>query len=270
MPLDQDPSRKRAPIRFVIGSGRELARESFVALLESKGLRLIARASNVRQLVHACRRHAPGLAFVETRLPGSTDGSPVRALLQSCPDERVVALCGDSGQPCLAAEREGTGDLPLLPCCAPQDCPAAVRENGAKAILRLSDAVRDLQRILRALSRDDAPADLFPAGVRQCRARRNLDRYVDRLSPREIDVAACVGQGLSNREIASTLHVTVSTVKKHVGRVLAKLELEDRLQLGLFVLRHAHRFPAPSPVPPGSSRSRRGPKPAARVRAGSS
>jgi len=59
-----------------------------------------------------------------------------------------------------------------------------------------------------------------------------------RLSERELDVAMLIAEGRSNKEIAHALGIGVPTVKKHVGRLLEKLGLHDRLQLGLFLARN--------------------------------
>jgi DNA-binding NarL/FixJ family response regulator len=61
---------------------------------------------------------------------------------------------------------------------------------------------------------------------------------VDALSPRELQVFVLLGAGFSNRRISQTLGVTEFTVKTHVGRVLSKLKLESRLQIGLAALVH--------------------------------
>jgi RNA polymerase sigma factor (sigma-70 family) len=59
--------------------------------------------------------------------------------------------------------------------------------------------------------------------------------YGDQLSPREREVAELAGQGLSNREIATTLHLSPRTVEQHVARAMYKLRVHSRQQL---VMRH--------------------------------
>jgi DNA-binding NarL/FixJ family response regulator len=68
-------------------------------------------------------------------------------------------------------------------------------------------------------------------GDRRERAREQLAQ----LSEREREVALAVGRGCANAEIAAELHMSVATVKAHVSRLLAKLEVENRVQVALLV-----------------------------------
>ncbi len=65
-----------------------------------------------------------------------------------------------------------------------------------------------------------------------------LLRSFPQLSERELDVAGLIAGGCSNKEIATSLSIGVPTIKKHVGRLLKKAGLQDRLQLGLFLARN--------------------------------
>jgi DNA-binding NarL/FixJ family response regulator len=60
---------------------------------------------------------------------------------------------------------------------------------------------------------------------------RPLPQWVDRLSDREIEVFHCIAAGLSTTEIAQTLFISTATVKSHIARLIAKVEVRDRLQL---------------------------------------
>jgi len=58
------------------------------------------------------------------------------------------------------------------------------------------------------------------------------------LSERELEVAALISEGRSNKEISTALSISEPTVKKHVGHILEKLGMQDRLQVGLFLARN--------------------------------
>lgn len=98
-----------------------------------------------------------------------------------------------------------------------------------------------------AVGREVSPAALVERGLRRlagidavvggadevCYPWQFASARIKELSPREYEVLILLGLGLSNRHIARLLHVTERTVKTHVGRVLAKLGLDSRLQAGL-------------------------------------
>ncbi|MET7985054.1 MULTISPECIES: LuxR C-terminal-related transcriptional regulator [unclassified Streptomyces] len=66
-------------------------------------------------------------------------------------------------------------------------------------------------------------------------------RHIEELTDREFDVFILLGRGLSNQRISKSLYVTERTVKSHVTRILAKLQLDSRLQAGLVAQAYTHR-----------------------------
>jgi DNA-binding NarL/FixJ family response regulator len=70
------------------------------------------------------------------------------------------------------------------------------------------------------------------------------DAGLDQLTPREREVLALLGEGLTNKELAARLFVAEKTVKTHVSAVLSKLHLADRTQAALFAVRHGLVEPA--------------------------
>jgi DNA-binding CsgD family transcriptional regulator len=102
---------------------------------------------------------------------------------------------------------------------------------------------------LAALDGDADPATLFAAVRTVARGDRwgaiaapVVNGNGHALSPQELKVARLVGRGASNKEIAAALTISDLTVKKHLGSIFQKLELHDRLQLGLRVARNPTAF----------------------------
>jgi DNA-binding NarL/FixJ family response regulator len=75
-------------------------------------------------------------------------------------------------------------------------------------------------------------------------------KAMNRLTPRERDIARLVGTGLSNKGVARRLGVAEGTVKIHVHNILAKLELTNRVTLAMFVQEQVSRASVVPPVPP--------------------
>lgn len=74
--------------------------------------------------------------------------------------------------------------------------------------------------------------------LRQQKAAATTDNYLERLTPREREVACLVGDGDSNKEIATKINVTEATVKAHLTAVFRKLGVSDRLRLALYMAEH--------------------------------
>ena len=100
-----------------------------------------------------------------------------------------------------------------------------------------------------ALARRHAAADRARGRRRRRRRapRAGARELLAALSAREHEVALAVGRGLSNAEIAAELHMSVATVKAHVSRLLAKLEVDNRVQIALLVQDGGARVVLPAP-----------------------
>jgi DNA-binding NarL/FixJ family response regulator len=110
---------------------------------------------------------------------------------------------------------------------------------GASGFLLKDSPAEELLAAVRVIARGDALLD--PAVTRsvieqftRSPVRPELERRLDELTPRELEVMHLLARGLSNAEIAADLVVSEGTVKTHVARVLQKLDLRDRVQAVIF------------------------------------
>jgi DNA-binding NarL/FixJ family response regulator len=131
------------------------------------------------------------------------------------------------------------------------DCLALAAAQGARATVRRDADPEDLFRAIRAAA---AGQSWFDTKTTASFATNGPDGegFAQGLSERELDVAALLAEGLSNKEISTALAISEPTVKKHVGHILDKLGLQDRLQAGLHIARHplivARRNPGAPPA----------------------
>jgi DNA-binding NarL/FixJ family response regulator len=167
--------------------------------------------------VEAVVRHRPSVVLMDLRMPG-VDGLTAIARIAALPDPpTVVALTTfDADQYVIKALRAGASGF-LVKSTPPEDLIGLVRV-AADGHTVLSPAAA--RRLVAASSDEHAGRD------------RAL-RLIRELTDRETDVLACLGQGLSNSQIAKRLFLSETTVKGYVSRILVKLECENRTQAGL-------------------------------------
>lgn len=207
-------------VRILLAEDRDVYRNGlFVLLSEIADAEVVGTAVDREELVHQSARLVPdvvvagsslvlpdGLAMV-SRLPSAVSGSTVMAAERDT-DELLRAA--------LAA-----GVHSYVPLSAPrEDFDAAIQAVAAGGAFLPTDVTRRLVRNFHLVPRrTDRPAEL------------------ELLSERERQVLLLVGDGRSNREIARKLKVSEATVKSHVSRILAKLELRDRVHAAQLVWR---------------------------------
>jgi DNA-binding NarL/FixJ family response regulator len=182
----------------------------------------------------------------------------LRSMIDSQPDMEVVGEAAD-GCEALQRYRDKRPDVVLLDLRMPQlngvEATAAIRKESPEAliiVLTTYDGDENIYRALQAGARayllKDIPRDEFLRAIRAVRsgeycippavAARLAHRLPhDELSTRELEVLKLIVEGMSNKEIASMLAITESTVKNHVNSILAKLRVKDRTQAATTALR---------------------------------
>jgi DNA-binding NarL/FixJ family response regulator len=206
------------PIRVLIADDQELVRTGFRLILETEDdITVVAQAADGAEAVELARRHRPDVVLMDVRMP-ALDGIEATARLVG-PDAsppspvRVLMLTTfDMDDYVYAALRNGASGF-LLKDTPPEDLVRAIRVVAAGDALLAPSVTR---RLIEDVSRT-RPQPEVPPGVAT-------------LTDREREVLGLVARGLSNAEIADALVLGETTVKTHVGRVLMKLGLRDRVQ----------------------------------------
>ncbi|MFI0420256.1 response regulator [Spongiactinospora sp. 9N601] len=202
-------------IRVVIADDQAMVREGFGALLDRQpDMSVVGHAGDGETAIEVCRRERPDVVLLDVRMPVMDGLQAARALLHGEVPPRVIILTTfDLDDYVFEALRAGASGF-LLKDARADDLVQAVRVVVAGEALLAPTVTRRL--IERYLFQEPA---LPPA-----------TSPLDALTPREIDVFALIARGLSNAEIAARLTLAEETVKTHVGRILAKLGLRDRVQ----------------------------------------
>jgi DNA-binding NarL/FixJ family response regulator len=204
-----------APLRVVVADDQALVRSGFSMILAADGIEVIAEAADGEQAVDAVRRTLPDVVLMDIRMPVMDGLEATRRILSgtAAPPRVIILTTFDLDRYVYAALAAGASGF-LLKDVTPEQLVAAVRlVRDGDALLAPAITRRLVERFA---ARDDG------ASVRH--------RALDTLTPRELEILQHLGRGLSNAELASRFQLSEATVKTHVARILAKLQLRDRAQ----------------------------------------
>ncbi len=202
---------------------QELMRMAFRMVMETQpDLSIVGEATNGREAVAAARRIRPDVVLMDVRMPDMDGVEATRLIVASDPSARIIILTTfDLDEYVYAALRAGASGFLL------KDTPPADLLSGIRAVAS-GDAVVAPSVTRRLLS---TYAHRLPLSGRPDHAQRER---LALLTVREHEVLLHVAASLSNAEIAERLVLSEATVKSHVGRVLSKLGLRDRVQVVAF------------------------------------
>lgn len=227
-------------VRIVVADSQTIDRGGLVGLLEDeRDFEVVGEAATVAETIQQCRAIAPDVLVLSLNLLGQERGPAIPAIRAELPTLKIVALSERGAENCLVLNppsRRQSVTVPKLACAIGVDCLQLAVSQGALATLRRSADPEDLFRAVRAVVQGHAWYD--PTTTSGLLLTKERTRGGDRLSARELEVAAMIAEGQSNKEVSTTLGISEPTVKKHVGRILAKLGLADRLQAGVFLARN--------------------------------
>jgi DNA-binding NarL/FixJ family response regulator len=209
-------------IRVLLVDDQALLRKGFRMILEEEpDIEVVAEAGDGQSAVDSARRHQPDVVLMDVRMPGMDGIEATARIVESMTACRVLILTTfDLDEYAFAGLRAGASGF-LLKDVPPAELAAAIR------VVARGDAVvapRVTQRLLDLFAHRLPDDDAEDAGA------SDAIEALDQLTAREHDVLVAVAHGLSNAEIASRLFVSEATVKSHVGHILTKLDLRDRVQ----------------------------------------
>ena len=200
---------------MVVADDQELVRAGFCVILEAAGFTVAGEAADGAAAVALAASERPDVVLMDIRMPVMDGLEATRLITAAGPGapKVVILTTFDLDDYVYEALRSGASGF-LLKDAPRADLVAAVRVAAAGDALLAPSVTR---RLIEAFAR--RPASVAPAPSR-----------LASLTPRERDILLQLARGRSNTEIARELVVTEATVKTHVGHLLAKLGLRDRVQ----------------------------------------
>jgi DNA-binding NarL/FixJ family response regulator len=203
-----DHARDRVPLTVVIAEDSTLLRDGLVSLLTRYGHRVVAEVADAGSLLAAVADHDPDIVITDVRMPPGHRDEGLRAALTLREQRPALPIL------VLSQVIEKTYASELLG-----------KSESATGYL-LKDRIGDVREFVQSVEEIAAGAVLIdPEVVRALLSRQPTESPVSRLSVREREVLALMAQGRSNPAIADDLSVSQAAVAKHIGNILAKLDL---------------------------------------------
>jgi DNA-binding NarL/FixJ family response regulator len=202
-------------VRVVIADDQGMVRSGFTTLLNSEpDIEVVGEAVNGQEAIARAAQLRPDVMLMDVRMPVLDGVAATQRITEAGTAKVLVMTTFDLDEYALAALRNGASGF-LLKDTPPGDLVSAIRAVASgDAVVSPSVTRRLLDRFLGA----GGGGELRDAAV------------LDVLTDREREVLTLVAKGLSNTEIAEKLFLSEATVKTHVGRILSKLGLRDRVQ----------------------------------------
>lgn len=207
-------------IRILLAEDQVMVRQGLKAMLETDpDIRVTGEASNGQEAVALCEDHQFDVAVLDIRMPEMDGIEAAKHIRARCPEVKLLMLTTfDDQDYVMNSLKIGVSGYLL--------------KNGDTSAL-----IRSVKSAFAGgLSLEDQiAAKVVPALLSKQEKGEPPDPS---LTPRERAILSCIGEGLSNREIAERLALSIGTVKNHTSQILDKLQLRDRTQLAIYAIRH--------------------------------
>ncbi|NOX31447.1 MAG: response regulator transcription factor [Actinobacteria bacterium] len=210
-------------INVVVADDQQLVRSGFRMILDSEpDITVVAEAADGIEAVELAKLHRPDVVVMDIRMPRLDGLEATKAITEASIGTQVLVVT--------------TFDL--------DEYVYTALSNGASGFLLKDAPPEDLVNAVRVVHRGDA---LLAPRVTRLLIEQHLQKappspeppaIVGDLTERELEVLICLAAGRSNAEIAADLFVSETTIKTHIGHILMKLALRDRVQAVVFAYQH--------------------------------
>ncbi|MCZ0704409.1 DNA-binding NarL/FixJ family response regulator [Natronobacillus azotifigens] len=206
-------------ISILLAEDQALVRQGLKMMIETDPeLRVTGEAENGKVAIDLCRNNHYDLVVLDIRMPEMTGLEAARIIHQNWSERKILML---------TTFNDESYALEAL-------------KNGANGyMLKDADPAELIRSIRSCLAGGLSIEDQVAAKVMPALMQRQPEQEVDpSLTKRELEIMLRIGQGLSNKEIAEQLYLSVGTIKNHITTILDKLDLRDRTQIAIYAIHH--------------------------------
>ncbi|MDT8978831.1 response regulator transcription factor [Paenibacillus sp. chi10] len=217
-------------IRVAIADDQELVRSGWSHIINAQSdMEMVGYAANGREAITVAEQVQPHVFLMDVQMPKYSGIAATRDIVASFPELKVIILTTfELEQYVFDGIRAGAVGY-MLKDATPNELLEAIRAaHRGEAIYRTAVAAKVMSQVIR-IGEKPALQRFEPL----CQ-----DERAEAFTGREIEVLQQMAYGWRNEDIASILHISESTVKTHVHRILQKLEVEDRTQAVVYALRN--------------------------------
>ena len=203
-------------IDVLIADDHEVVRTGLVSLLDGTDIKIVAEATNGKEAVTKAVKHKPDVVLLDIRMPGEDGLKALDQIHKKLPKTPVIMLSTYDNPTYIARSVALGADDYVLKGCSRRDLIATIR---AAAAGQSPTRRGEMRRVAGTLEKRLQMEDDIP------------------LTNRETQVLRHIALGLSNKEIAMSLEISVETVKEHVQNILRKIGVSDRTQAAVWAVR---------------------------------
>ncbi len=209
------------PITLLLADDHELVRKALRDRFNlEEDMEVVADVGTADEAVTEAINHKPKVAVLDVDMPGQVAFDAAKTIMARCPETRVIFLSAFFHdrfiEQALTVEASGY----------------VTKSEPLEIIL---SAIRSVVSGISYYSQDVQSRIVFDAG--QARLASRPQTRVSTLSSRELEVLRYIAQGLSKKEIAATMHLSVKTIEVHATNLMNKLSIHDRVELARYAIR---------------------------------
>jgi DNA-binding NarL/FixJ family response regulator len=207
---------------LIVDDHRTFGEALRAALAQERDLDVVDVVTDGPSAVESASEHHPDVVLMDVSMPGVDGIEATRRIKEVDPEARVVMMTGHENELLLGKAVQA----------------------GASGYLGKTEAITIVAESVRVVYRGDALLDEAEVeqALRTLRHRRaqegSIERRLDRLTPREVQILQRLAQGMSNEQIATDLGMSPHTLRTHIQNILTKLGVHSKLEALVFAIRH--------------------------------